>query len=170
MERWRWLPADMGRRHIWVNVPEFRLRLVADGRPIHEARVIVGKPETPTPLFSDTMEHAIVNPSWNVPPSILKNEFYSDPAYAASRGYQVDPHRNGGISVRQPPGERNALGFIKFMFPNQHAVYLHDTPNRSLFNGPAARLQPRLRARRPAVPLRRVRARAGSGARGACAA
>ena len=134
MERWRWLPADMGRRHIWVNVPEFKLRLVADGRPIHEARVIVGKPETPTPLFSDTMEHAIVNPSWYVPPSIFKNEFYSDPAYAASRGYQVVRTRDGGISVRQPPGERNALGFIKFMFPNQHAVYLHDTPNRSLFN------------------------------------
>src|SRR5215207_1124433 len=134
MERWRWLPADMGRRHIWVNVPEFKLRLVADGRPIHEARVIVGKPETPTPLFSDTMEHAIVNPSWYVPPSIFKNEFYSDPAYAASRGYQVVRTRDGGIAVRQPPGERNALGFIKFMFPNQHAVYLHDTPNRSLFN------------------------------------
>jgi len=134
MERWRWLPSDIGRRHIWVNVPEFKLRLVADGRPIHEARVIVGKPETATPLFSDTMEHAIVNPSWYVPPSIFKNEFYSDPAYAASRGYQVVRTRDGGISVRQPPGERNALGFIKFMFPNQHAVYLHDTPNRSLFN------------------------------------
>jgi L,D-transpeptidase YcbB len=134
MERWRWVPSDMGRRHIWVNVPEYKLRLVTDGRAIHEARVIVGKPETPTPLFSDVMEHAIVNPSWYVPPSIFKNEFYSDPAYAASRGYQVVRTRDGGISVRQPPGERNALGFIKFMFPNQHAVYLHDTPNRNLFN------------------------------------
>jgi len=101
MERWRWLPADMGRRHIWVNVPEFKLRLVADGRPIHEARVIVGKPETPTPLFSDTMEHAIVNPSWYVPPSIFKNEFYSDPGYAASRGYQVVRTRRPHPS-RQP--------------------------------------------------------------------
>ncbi|HEX8166114.1 MAG TPA: L,D-transpeptidase family protein [Beijerinckiaceae bacterium] len=134
MERWRWVPADMGRRHIWVNVPEFKLRLVADGRTIHEARVIVGKPDTPTPLFSDTMDHAIVNPSWYVPPSIFQNEFYGDPAYAASRGYQVVRTRDGGLSVRQPPGERNALGFIKFMFPNQHAVYLHDTPNRNLFS------------------------------------
>jgi murein L,D-transpeptidase YcbB/YkuD len=134
MERWRWLPSDMGRRHVWVNVPEYKLRLVSDGRPIHEARVIVGKPETPTPLFSDTMEHAIVNPSWYVPPSIFQNEFYGDPAYAASRGYQVVRTRDGGLSVRQPPGERNALGFIKFMFPNQHAVYLHDTPNRNLFS------------------------------------
>jgi len=132
LERWRWLPSDLGPRHILVNVPEFKLRLMDQGRLVHQARVIVGKPETPTPLFSDVMDHAIVNPSWNVPPSIFKNEFYSDPAYAASRGYQVVRGKHG-ISIRQPPGERNALGFIKFMFPNQHAVYLHDTPNRSLF-------------------------------------
>jgi murein L,D-transpeptidase YcbB/YkuD len=132
MERWRWLPSDLGERHILVNVPEFKLRLMDHGRLVHQARVIVGKPETPTPLFSEMMDHAIVNPSWNVPPSIFKNEFYSDPAYAASRGYQV-VHTRNGVSIRQPPGERNALGFIKFMFPNQHAVYLHDTPNRSLF-------------------------------------
>jgi murein L,D-transpeptidase YcbB/YkuD len=132
MERWRWLPADLGTRHIWVNVPEYRLRVLDHGRLMHEARVIVGKPDTPTPLFSEMMDHAIVNPSWNVPPSIFKNEFYSDPAYAASRGYQVVRTKDG-IRIRQPPGERNALGFIKFMFPNQHAVYLHDTPSRNLF-------------------------------------
>jgi murein L,D-transpeptidase YcbB/YkuD len=133
MERWRWLPPDLGRRYIWVNVPEYRLRLMSDGRPLHEARVIVGKPETPTPLFSDEMDHAIVNPSWYMPPSIFKNEFNSDPAFAAARGYEVRWGRDGGITVRQPPGERNALGFIKFMFPNRHAVYLHDTPSRRLF-------------------------------------
>lgn len=84
------------------------------------------------------MEYAVVNPSWNVPPSILKNEFLPglarDPNYAARRGYEVI-YRNGQVAVRQPPGERNALGFVKFMFPNNHAVYLHDTPNRSLFAG-----------------------------------
>jgi L,D-transpeptidase YcbB len=133
MERWRWLPADLGRRHVWVNVPEYKLRLIKDGRPVHEARVIVGKPETPTPLFSDEMDHAIVNPSWYVPPSIFKNEFNSDPGLAAARGYDVIYGKNGAITVRQPPGERNALGFVKFMFPNKHAVYLHDTPNRRLF-------------------------------------
>jgi murein L,D-transpeptidase YcbB/YkuD len=133
MERWRWLPSDMGRRHVFVNVPEFRLRLMNEGRVIHEARVIVGKPETPTPLFSDEMDHAIVNPSWYVPPSIFKNEFHSDPYLAAARGYDVVRTKGGGISIRQPPGERNALGFVKFMFPNRHAVYLHDTPNRRLF-------------------------------------
>jgi L,D-transpeptidase YcbB len=133
MERWRWLPSDMGRRHVFVNVPEYRLRLMQDGRPIHEARVIVGKPDTPTPLFSDEMDHAIVNPSWYVPPSIFKNEFHSDPYLAAARGYEVVRTKGGGLSIRQPPGERNALGFVKFMFPNRHAVYLHDTPNRRLF-------------------------------------
>jgi len=133
MERWRWLPADMGARHVWVNIPEFKLRLVKDGRTTYEARVIVGKPDTQTPVFSDEMDHAVVNPSWYVPPSIFKNEFYSDPDYAAARGYEVVRGKNGALSIRQPPGERNALGFIKFMFPNQHAVYLHDTPNRRLF-------------------------------------
>src|SRR5829696_3410020 len=134
MERWRWLPTDLGRRHVWVNVPEYKLRLIKDGRPVHEARVIVGKPDTPTPLFSDEMDHAIVNPSWYVPPSIFKNEFNSDPALAAARGYDVIYGKYGSITVRQPPGERNALGFVKFMFPNKHAVYLHDTPNRNLFS------------------------------------
>ncbi len=159
MERWRWVPPDMGRRHVWVNVPEYKLRLMKDGRAVHEARVIVGKSETPTPLFSDEMDHAIVNPSWYVPPSIFKNEFNSDPGLAAARGYDVIYGRNGAVTVRQPPGERNALGFVKFMFPNKHAVYLHDTPNRRLFAVRETRPQPRLRAARPAVPLRRVRAR-----------
>jgi murein L,D-transpeptidase YcbB/YkuD len=136
MERWRWLPPDLGATHIIVNVPEFRVRVVRDGRPVHEARIIVGKPETGTPIFSHKMDHVIVNPSWYVPPSILRKEFLpalaADPDYAAKRGYVVT-RRGNNISVRQPPGERNALGWIKFMFPNDHAVYLHDTPNRRLF-------------------------------------
>ncbi|MBF9234775.1 L,D-transpeptidase family protein [Microvirga alba] len=136
MERWRWLPGDLGARHIVVNVPEFRLRFVNAGSVIHQTRVIVGKQQSQTPIFSGDMKYLVVNPSWTVPPSILKKEFLpalaNDPTYAARRGYKVI--RNGDrISVQQPPGERNALGFVKFMFPNQHAVYLHDTPNRSLF-------------------------------------
>ncbi|HEY8564445.1 MAG TPA: L,D-transpeptidase family protein [Beijerinckiaceae bacterium] len=136
MERWRWLPADMGERYIQVNVPEFRLRLMDRGRLAHQTRVIVGKTETQTPVFSEMMRYVIVNPSWHIPPSILKKEILpglaADPFYAAKRGYEV-VRRGDQISVRQPPGERNALGFIKLMFPNRHAVYLHDTPNRSLF-------------------------------------
>jgi murein L,D-transpeptidase YcbB/YkuD len=137
MERWRWLPTDMGERYVAVNVPEFKLRLVDDGQVVHEARVIVGKPETPTPIFSDEMERVIVNPTWTVPPSIIKNEFLpglaSDPYYAERRGFKVIRHGDR-ITIQQPPGERNALGFIKFIFPNQHSVYLHDTPSRKLFS------------------------------------
>ena len=137
MERWRWLPAEVGRRYILVNIPQFKLDVIEDGRSVHETRVIVGKSEAPTPVFSGEIEYAVVNPSWYIPPSIMKKEILpglaADPSYAERRGYEVI-RRNGQISVRQPPGERNALGFIKFMFPNQHAVYLHDTPNRNLFS------------------------------------
>ncbi len=137
MERWRWLPADLGQRHIFVNIPEFTVRIVENGSVIHQARTIVGKRETPTPVFSDVMDHIVVNPSWFIPPSILKKDILpklaSDPDYAARRGYVVTRSGNS-ISVRQPPGERNALGHVKFMFPNEHAVYLHDTPGRHLFN------------------------------------
>jgi murein L,D-transpeptidase YcbB/YkuD len=136
MERWRWLPSQVGHRYIFVNIPEFRLQLIEDGKVVHEARVITGKPGSPTPVFSGEMEFAVVNPSWYIPPSIMKNEILpglaADPTYAEQRGYEV-VRRGNQITVRQPPGERNALGFIKFMFPNQHAVYLHDTPNRKLF-------------------------------------
>jgi L,D-transpeptidase YcbB len=137
MERWRWLPQELGSRHIAVNVPEFRLRLFENGNLVHQAKVIVGKSESQTPIFSDPMEYLVVNPSWTVPPSILRNEFLpglsEDPYYAERRGYRVI-RRGNRIVVQQPPGERNALGFIKFMFPNQHAVYLHDTPSRRLFS------------------------------------
>jgi murein L,D-transpeptidase YcbB/YkuD len=137
MERWRWLPSELGERHIFVNIPEFTVRIFEKGVVIHQARVIVGKPETPTPVFSHVMDHAVMNPSWFIPPSILKKDILpklaSDPDYAARRGYVVT-RRGNSVSVRQPPGERNALGHVKFMFPNEHAVYLHDTPGRHLFN------------------------------------
>jgi murein L,D-transpeptidase YcbB/YkuD len=136
MERWRWLPRDLGERYVMVNIPEFTLRLVEDGKTVHSARVVVGKPQTQTPVFSGTMKYLVVNPYWNVPPSILKKEFLphmaADPGYAERQGYEVVRTRNG-FRVRQPPGERNALGRIKFMFPNDYAVYIHDTPSRALF-------------------------------------
>ncbi|MCJ2073656.1 L,D-transpeptidase family protein [Methylobacterium sp. J-030] len=135
MERWRWLPGDLGSDYILVNVPEYRLRAYRGGVLRDEARVIVGKPDSRTPLFSGLMEYAVVNPSWYVPPSILKTMAPKLAGYGGKTwgGYEV-VRRGGHISLRQPPGERNALGFIKFMFPNEHAVYLHDTPNRSLFS------------------------------------
>ena len=135
MERWRWLPPTLGPDYVLVNVPEYRLRIFRDSKLRDETRVIVGKAESPTPTFSGMMEYAVVNPSWYVPPSILKTMAPKLASYGGKTwgGYEI-VRRGGHISLRQPPGEKNALGFIKFMFPNQHAVYLHDTPNRSLFS------------------------------------
>ncbi|MBE7204350.1 MAG: L,D-transpeptidase family protein, partial [Parafilimonas terrae] len=117
MERWRWLPADLGSDYVLVNVPEFRLRIVRGGAVRDEARVIVGKAESPTPIFSGLMEYAVVNPSWYVPPSILKTMAPKLASYGGKTwgGYEI-VRRGGHISLRQPPGEKNALGFIKFMF------------------------------------------------------
>lgn len=137
MERWRWLPEALGARAVFVNVPGYRMELLDDGEIVHEARVIVGKPGQETPIFSDVMEYVVVSPTWTVPPTIMRKDFLpglrADPNYAAARGF--DMIQNGGnITVRQPPGPRNALGHIKFMFPNGHHVYLHDTPSRGLFD------------------------------------
>ncbi len=135
MEFWRWMPRDLGEEHILVNTPAYDLQVRRGGRTILQARVIVGKPETQTPFFSDEMDHIVVNPSWYIPPGILKREpKYLDPAYAAAHGYEIRTNRNGVTTVRVPPSSSNALGYVKFMFPNDHAVYLHDTPNRGLFN------------------------------------
>lgn len=133
MEKWRWAPRDMGATRIEVNIPNFTARLIRDGKVVHSMRVIVGKPETPTPVFSDTMRFMVVNPSWHVPQSIIRKQIAQDPNYYERNGYEV-VRKGGSVFVRQPPGERNALGNVKFMFPNDHAVYMHDTPNRGLFN------------------------------------
>lgn len=150
MERWRWLPRDLGAFHIFVNVPEYRMEVRRDGAKVHESRVIVGKPNTQTPIFSERMEFVVVNPSWHVPVSIIRKEFIpklmQDPTYLSRRGFELT---SGGrridasqidwsqgmprIAVRQPPGDSNALGHIKFMFPNKFSVYLHDTSSRNLF-------------------------------------
>jgi len=136
MERWRWLPRDLGGSHVEVNIPEFELAVVRDGAVAHRAKVIVGKEGTPTPVFSNALQFIIVNPSWNVPQSIINKEMLpkhgGDLSYLARRGWKVAYH-NGKLTVRQPPGEDNALGRIKFMFPNDFSVYLHDTPSRGLF-------------------------------------
>lgn len=136
MERWRWMPREMGDSRIEVNIPDFMATVVQDGDVVSRHRVIVGKPDTPTPVFSNTMKFLIVNPYWNVPPSIVRKEMLpaeaADPTYLSRMGFEVYTE-HGRLVVRQPPGERNALGRIKFMFPNQYSVYLHDTPSRSLF-------------------------------------
>ena len=137
MEMWRWEPREMGRDRIEVNVPDYSLRLIKDGAEADSTRVIVGKPDTPTPIFSNSVKYLLVNPIWRVPQSIMKKEMMphlaDDPDYFEHIGYNV--RKIGGQTfVEQPPGERNALGRILFMFPNEHDVYLHDTPARGLFS------------------------------------
>lgn len=129
MERWRWMPTDFGRTHIHVNVPEFIVRFTKNDKVVHEERVITGKPRNKTPSFSDEMETVVFNPYWNVPQSIIWNEMGGN----APRGYESRVV-NGRVFIRQPPGPRNALGRVKFLFPNKHSVYLHDTPTKNLFN------------------------------------
>jgi L,D-transpeptidase YcbB len=133
MEMWRWQPRDMGERRIEVNIPDFSVRVMEGDAAVHEARVIVGKPETPTPIFSNVMRYVIINPSWQVPDSIIKKELMPKLGSLTRRGYEVKTV-GGRLTVRQLPSDDNALGRIAFMFPNDHAVYLHDTPARDLFD------------------------------------
>jgi L,D-transpeptidase YcbB len=133
MEMWRWEPRDMGERRIEVNLADFSVAVLEGDRVIHEARVVVGKPETPTPIFSDVMRYVLINPSWRVPDSIIKKEMASKLGALSRRGYEVKTV-GGRVTVRQLPGDDNALGRFAFMFPNDHAIYLHDTPSKDLFD------------------------------------
>ncbi|MBV8656142.1 MAG: L,D-transpeptidase family protein, partial [Candidatus Eremiobacteraeota bacterium] len=132
MEIWRWEPRDMGERRIEVNVPDFSVAVLEGDAVLHRARVIVGKPDTPTPIFSNVMRYVLINPSWRVPESIIRKEMMSRLAYLSRHGYQVKTV-DGRLTLRQLPGEENALGRLAFMFPNDHSVYLHDTPAQDLF-------------------------------------
>jgi len=138
MERWRWLPRDLGQAHVVVNVPDFTLGVYKDGAPVWRTRIVVGKPGAlATPLLSETMKFLTVNPTWNVPPSIIRNEYLPalerDPDALGRIGLRVSYNQDGSLRVYQPPGERNALGRIRFNFPNQFLVYQHDTPDKKLF-------------------------------------
>ncbi|KAB2941390.1 MAG: L,D-transpeptidase family protein [Hyphomicrobium sp.] len=166
MERWRWVPADMGEFYVWDNVPEFLTRIVKGGNVVHTDEIIVGQPSWPTPIFSADMKTVVFRPSWGVPAGIKAKELapllrkssgagffgifgggysaqavldaYDLKAYAGGR--QIDPNSVDWASVnihnysfQQPPGPKNVLGDVKFMFPNSHDVYMHDTPERNLF-------------------------------------
>ena len=138
MERWRWLPRDLGNDYVMVNVPDYTLSVVDNGKQIWRTKIVVGKPgEMATPLLSETMKYLTINPTWNVPPSIIRNEYLPalerDPDALERIGLKVSHNRDGSVRVYQPPGERNALGRIRFNFPNPFLVYQHDTPNKHLF-------------------------------------
>ena len=135
MERWRWMPATLGDRYILVNVPEFKLDVVEAGKPALTMRVVVGKTQSRTPAFSDKMTYIELNPDWNIPDDIAKEEILpklaSDPGYLERHDMERVP---GSDRLRQRAGKDNPLGQIKFMFPNQFDVYLHDTPADHLFD------------------------------------
>ena len=157
LERLRWQAAELGETHVAVNLPDYRMRVVSHGVVLHEARVIIGTPKNRTPLFSDRITYLEFNPFWNVPRSIVGEEILpelrKDPGYLAANDFkllsdwggdpsELDPHgipweqisaKGFPFRVRQEPGPGNALGLVKFMFPNRHSVYMHDTPAKSLF-------------------------------------
>jgi murein L,D-transpeptidase YcbB/YkuD len=159
LERWRWMPADLGDRHLIVNIPRFHLEAREHGKVVMDIRVVVGKPGNNTPLFSDEMETVVLSPYWNIPDTIAEDEtapaVARDPAYLARQNIEIlrvsdgraetvrpsdvdwdDPEELKGLAFRQRPGAGNALGHVKFMFPNEYDVYLHDTPADALFARP----------------------------------
>ncbi len=161
MERWRWLPHDLGQFYVTVNIPEFMLRVMGEGKPVHTARVVVGKPDKQTPVFSNEMQTIVFNPYWNMPNSIKTEEIRpyirEEGGWFGGGGWntavlqrhnlrinvggrEVDPSRIDwnridirSLNIYQPPGPENVLGNVKFLFPNKHDVYMHDTPQKFLF-------------------------------------
>ncbi len=154
MERLRWLPHQLGARRVFINQPEFQVRYYENDLETLSMRVVIGKPSNQTSFFYDEIEQVDFNPYWGVPQSIIVNEMLPrlqrDPGYLDRAGYEVTDSKgkripsssinwaaHGGkvpYSVRQTPGEANALGELKILFPNKHAIYMHDTPSKSLFN------------------------------------
>jgi murein L,D-transpeptidase YcbB/YkuD len=133
LERCRWVMHDLPDRLVLVNVAGFTVSFIGPNGPTWESRAVVGKPYTKTPIFRADMKYVVVNPTWTIPPGIMRSEIRPamrrDPRYLQRKGYRMV---NG--QVVQPAGPKNALGRIKLMLPNQHAVYLHDTPSRSFFD------------------------------------
>ncbi|MDP9057800.1 MAG: L,D-transpeptidase family protein [Pseudomonadota bacterium] len=142
MDRWRWLPRELGMIYLIVNVPEFQVRLVANHQVIRTYRTIVGRPgRTATPQLAETVKAVVFNPTWTVPQSIIQHEPHfaalaANPAMARREGYVVTTSDSGAVTLVQQPGPKNSLGLMKIDMPNPHAIYLHDTPSRSLFDRP----------------------------------
>ena len=146
MDRWRWLARDLGSQYLITNVPEYELRLTVNDKIVRTYRTVVGKPgRTATPQIAESVEGVIFNPTWTVPQSIVVGEglgarVLGNPAWAARAGYKGTRGANGYVTVVQQPGPNNSLGLMKLDMPNQHAIFLHDTPSRGLFNNSARAL------------------------------
>jgi murein L,D-transpeptidase YcbB/YkuD len=138
MERWRWIPRDLGKAYVMVNIPEYILRVYDQGSLAWQTRVVVGLGGAKaTPLLTETMKYITINPTWHVPQSIVHHEYLpalaQDPTVLARMGLYVSYGRDGSVSITQPPGAGNALGRIRFNFPNKFSVYQHDTPDKYMF-------------------------------------
>lgn len=154
MERMRWVPVEPGNNYLLVNIPEFKLHVYENGQLSWSCNVVVGKPGASTVIFTKLMKYVVFSPYWNVPPGILAHEVLPavkrNPGYLARQNMEVvgasgKPISAGSISwnkysganfpyiIRQKPGRSNALGKVKFLFPNEYNIYLHDTPSRYLF-------------------------------------
>jgi murein L,D-transpeptidase YcbB/YkuD len=142
LDRWRWLPRELGKYYLLTNVPEFQLRLTVDNSIIRSYRTIVGKVgKTATPQLATHVKGVVFNPTWTVPQSIVVGEglgrrLIGNPAQAARENYKVTKAKNGTITVVQQPGPGNSLGLMKLDMPNDHAIFIHDTPSRGLFGQP----------------------------------
>jgi murein L,D-transpeptidase YcbB/YkuD len=137
MERWRWMPHDLGNTYVIVNLADFTLRVMHDGKLTWMTRIVDGKPDMPTPIMQAEMKYITINPTWNVPPSIINHEYLpalqQDPTVLDRMGLKVGKNPDGSVHIWQPPGDKNALGRIRFNFPNKFLVYQHDTPDKYLF-------------------------------------
>jgi murein L,D-transpeptidase YcbB/YkuD len=137
LERWRWMPHDLGNTYVIVNLADFTLRVMHDGKLAWMTKIVDGKPEMPTPIMQAEMKYITINPTWNVPPSIVNREYLpalqQDPTVLDRMGLKVGKNPDGTVHIWQPPGEKNALGRIRFNFPNKFLVYQHDTPDKNLF-------------------------------------
>jgi murein L,D-transpeptidase YcbB/YkuD len=143
MDRWRWLPRDLGTRYVYVNVPEYMVRVVGKGKNIASYRAIVGAPKTATPQLSETAVGMIIHPTWTIPQSIIKESvgalIANNPGAARARGYTWTGSGKN-LSVVQKFGPGNSLGMMKMDMPNPHAIFLHDTPSKQLFERPVRAL------------------------------
>jgi murein L,D-transpeptidase YcbB/YkuD len=137
LERLRWMPHDLGKTYVIVNLVDFSLRVMNDGKLVWMTKIVDGKPEMPTPIMFAEMKYITINPTWNVPPSIVNHEYLpalqQDPTVLERMGLKVGKNPDGSVHIWQPPGDRNALGRIRFNFPNKFLVYQHDTPDKYLF-------------------------------------
>jgi murein L,D-transpeptidase YcbB/YkuD len=159
MERWRWLPNDLGSSYVMVNVPEFALRVMHDGKRVHAARVVVGEPDYQTPVFSSEIQEVVFNPSWTVPDAIKTGELLphilddvasggasvleANNLHISTGGKEIDPagldwSRTDihSLNIYQPPGPDNVLGSVKFVFAGKHDICIHDTPHKTMFADP----------------------------------